>query len=194
MVAFSTASQLSDEMVVVHSLETSSFFSIIVDRYESKILRYIRRLGVRNHEDQQDVLQDIFIKVYKNLNGFDKSLSFSSWIYRIAHNETISWFRKRNIRPEGHLVDDAEELFLFIPDNKDSPETFFDKGIDQVALKEALSKLEDKYKDPIILRFFEQKEYVEISDILKIPVGTVGTLISRGKKRLQELMPNPNIS
>ena len=60
------------------------------------------RLGIRNAEDREDTLQDIFIKIYKNLNGFDTNLSFSSWVYRIAHNEAISAYRKKNVRPEGH--------------------------------------------------------------------------------------------
>ena len=92
--------QLTDEEIVVKTLQDKQFFGEIVDRYEAKLTRYIARLGVRNPEDQLDVLQEIFLKVYKNLNGFDRSLQFSSWIYRISHNEAISWYRKKNVRPE----------------------------------------------------------------------------------------------
>lgn len=183
-----TSSTLTDAQVVAQSLVDRSRFAVIVLRYEEKLTRYIRRLGVYSHEDRQDILQNIFIKVYKNLNGYDSGLSFSSWIYRIAHNETISWYRKQNVRPEGHLVADVEEFFLYVPDSTQSAEQLLDAKIDASRLRQGLSELEQKYRDPIILRFFEHKEYDEISDILKIPIGTVGTLISRGKVKLQTIL------
>lgn len=183
-----SSSTLTDAEVVAQSLVDRSYFALIVERFEDKLMRYIRRLGVSSFEDRQDILQEIFLKVYKNLNGYDSGLSFSSWIYRIAHNETISWYRKQNVRPEGHLISDNEELFLYIQDSSASAEQLIDASIDAKRLKQALLVLDDKYRDPIILRFFEHKEYDEISDILKIPIGTVGTLISRGKMKLQTIL------
>ena len=177
---------MSDEEIVTMALAEKAFFGHIVSRYEEKLARYVQRLGVRNEEDRQDVLQDIFIKVYKNLNGFDTSLSFSSWIYRIAHNEAISWYRKTNVRPEGHLVDSGEEIISYIASNEDGAEALFDKDINAETITKALSTLDEKYKDVILLRFFEHKEYDEISDILKIPIGSVGTLIHRGKAQLKK--------
>ena len=70
--------ELSDEDIVVRTLHDRSYFEVIVERFEDKLTRYLRRLGVHIHEDRQDLIQDIFIKVYKNLYGFDKNLSFSS--------------------------------------------------------------------------------------------------------------------
>ena len=178
----------TDQAVVAMALKDKSFFSEIVTRYEEKLSRYIERLGVRNAEDRQDVLQEIFIKVYRNLNGFDTSLKFSSWIYRIAHNEAISWFRKRNVRPEGHLVAESEDMLYLIAAKEDGAEVLFDKRINAAVLNQALSAISAKYRDPLILRFFEHKEYEEISDILKIPIGSVGTLIHRGKQQLKALI------
>ncbi len=183
-----SSSTLTDAEVVAQSLTDRSSFALIVERFEDKLMRYIRRLGVSSFEDRQDILQEIFLKVYKNLNGYDSGLSFSSWIYRIAHNETVSWYRKQNVRPEGHLISDNEELFLYIQDSSASAEQLIDASIDVKRLKQALLVLDGKYRDPIILRFFEHKEYDEISDILKIPIGTVGTLISRGKMKLQTIL------
>lgn len=179
----------SDAEVVARTLVDTSVFALVVARYEAKLTRYIRRLGVQNPDDQQDVLQDIFIKVYKNLNAFDTGLSFSSWIYRIAHNEAISFYRKKRVRPEGNLILDSEEILQYQPHFADSAETLFDASLGAEVVNCALQTLESKYRDPIILRYFEYKEYNEISDILKIPIGSVGTLIHRGKKRLQELIP-----
>lgn len=188
MLGTEISQELTDVEIVAKSLADRSCFALIVERYEDKLMRYIRRLGIYTYEDRQDILQEIFLKVYKNLNGFDSGLSFSSWIYRIAHNETISWYRKQNVRPEGHLIGDNEELFLYIPDSSASAEQLLDASIDAKRLKQALLMLDTKYRDPLILRFFEHKEYDEISDILKIPIGTVGTLIARGKMKLQTIL------
>ena len=150
--------KLTDAEVVAYSLADRSYFAVIVDRFEDKLIRYIKRLGIYTHEDRQDILQEIFIKVYRNLNGFDNTLSFSSWIYRIAHNETISWYRKQNVRPEGHLVTDSEEIFMFIPDDGQSLEVLVDGEINAMTLRQSLAELDVKYRDPIILRFFEYKD------------------------------------
>lgn len=178
----------SDEEVVRMTLGDKNHFGILVDRYQAKLARYISRLGVRDPEDQIDVLQDIFLKTYRNLNGFDTSLKFSSWIYRIAHNETISWYRKKNVRPEGHLIGDSEELLSFMSSKDKGVDVMFDNVINAKLLNEAVGKLDEKYREVIILRYFEHKEYEEISDILKIPIGSVGTLLHRGKKQLADAL------
>jgi RNA polymerase sigma-70 factor (ECF subfamily) len=133
-------------------------------------------------------LQEIFIKAYRNLNSFDTSLSFSSWIYRIAHNEAISFYRKKNVRPEGHLVGDGDEVLSFISSSLDTADVKFDQGINAEEVNKALGLIDEKYREPLILRFFEHKEYDEISDILQIPIGSVGTLIHRGKKQLATVL------
>ncbi len=186
-------SSLTDEEVVQQSLTNTAFFEQIVLRYERKLTAYIRRLGVATHEDQQDVLQDIFIKVYKNLNGFDTSLTFSSWIYRIAHNEAISWYRKKHVRPEGHLVDNSDDVFELQGSSEQSSEKLFDEQVNATEVKRALGAIHQKYRDALILRFFEHKEYDEIGDILKIPTGTVGTLIHRGKQELKSKLSTARI-
>jgi len=111
-------------------------------------------------------------------------LSFSSWVYRIAHNEAISWYRKHNVRPEGHMIANGEEVLSFISNTEDTPDITFDRTINAEVLNRALSRIDEKYCEVLTLRYFEHKEYEEISDILKIPIGSVGTLIHRGKKQL----------
>lgn len=178
-------SQLTDGELVALTLRERNAFSLLVERYEDRLSRYVRRLGVKTNEDIEDILQEIFIKVYKNLNGFDTSLTFSSWIYRIAHNEAISFYRKRSVRPEGHLIPTGDEVLLWQPATDTIlPDALFDQDVEAGILNQALDKLASKYKNPLILRYFEYKEYDEISDILKIPTSSVGTLIHRGKKIL----------
>lgn len=179
---------LKDEDVVTRTLADRESFGVLIERYETKLRRYITRLGVRSSDDQDDVLQETFIKTYKNLNSFNTSLSFSSWVYRIAHNEAMSWFRRRSVRPEGYLVADSEEVLGLVAAKQEGQEVVFDTTVNAVEVAAALEKLDEKYREVLVLRFFEHKEYDEISDILKIPIGSVGTLIHRGKKQLYNVL------
>lgn len=177
----------SDKELVSRSLVERAFFGEIVERYEARLGRYIARLGVVDPDDRDDVLQNVFIKVYKNLNNFDQSLSFSAWIYRIAHNEAISWYRRRKARPEGYLAAESDMITsLLADDNIERPDERFDREIDSKIMLRELEQLDDKYLEVLILRYFEHLEYEEISDVLQIPVGTVGTLVHRAKKQLKD--------
>ena len=176
-----------DIELVKLSLQNSDYFLCIVKKYETPLMRYIRRITNINLEDAEDLLQEIFIKVYTNLNGFDHTLKFSSWIYRIAHNEVISNFRKLKVRPEKINSEINEDVL-----EKIKSELNIEKEIDQKILKNKLSQLINqlniKYKEVIILKYLEHKSYEEISDIIKKPVNTVGTLINRAKKQLNNII------
>ena len=176
--------EVTDQSLVEKTLVEPEVFGVLIERYEAKLRRYIFRLGIRDYEDQQDVLQEIFIKAYRNLNSFDTTLSFSSWIYRIGHNEAISWYRKQSVRPEGHLVAEGDDVLALINSREDAQDVEFDQQINAAEVTRALQTIEEKYQAVLVLRYFEHKEYDEISDILKIPIGSVGTLLHRGKKQL----------
>ena len=92
--------ELADEQIVKEALLDQERFALLIERYEAKLLRYLERLGIAAREDREDVLQNSFIKAYRNLNSFDLSLSFSSWMYRITHNEAMSFFRAKRARPK----------------------------------------------------------------------------------------------
>lgn len=182
------SSETKDRQLVLDSLNNSENFKYLISEYQNKFSQYIRRRTVASKEDIEDLLQDIFIKIYLNLRGFDTSLKFSSWAYRIAHNEIISWYRKKKIRPQLNFEDYEEEnLTNYFKDDTDI-EKEFDREIIKKHIKEAIENLDERYKDIIILRYLEEKEYEEISDILQIPLGTVSTLIYRGRKEMQKTL------
>jgi len=183
----------TDNELVAYSLRERAFFGDLVERYQARLERYITRLGVLDPDDRADVLQEIFIKVYRNLNSFDQGLSFSAWIYRIAHNEAISWYRKRQSRPEGYLVSEGDDIVKLIAAETESPEAIFDQTVSNELLLRALEQLDDKYREVLILRYFEHLEYEDISDILQVPTGTVGTLVHRAKKQLKQKLEPLNI-
>jgi len=140
------------------------------------------RISKFRKEDAGDILQDVFVKTYYNLNEFDSDLKFSSWIYRIAHNQVVSEIRKKSVRPtvplEKEDIDKFEDAFDVIKD--------IDNTYDREKIDEVLSCLDEKYREVLILRFLDEKDYVEIADILKKPVSTVGNLIARGRKLFKE--------
>jgi RNA polymerase sigma-70 factor (ECF subfamily) len=177
----------ADEDIVGDALVHKEAFALLVLRYQERLARYLRRLGVMRREDMEDVLQNVFLKTYRNLNEFDRQLKFSSWIYRITHNEAMSFFRSNASRPEGHPVDDAEAVLDQLRGHDDTSMQA-ELGLNAEQLSRAMKKLEAKYRDVIVLRYYEEREYAEISDILRIPTGTVATLLSRAKKRLREIL------
>ena len=180
-----TDQEPSDQALVAEALARPHAYGALVERYTPRLLRYARRLGCRSEQDARDVLQETFLKAYLNLRSYDADLAFSSWMYRICHNETISWFRKQRIRPQPATSD--EELFALesLADSRDLLD-----GIEQVLhrdhLEAALAQLSSDYREVIVLKYFEEKSYEEIADILRKPPGTIATLINRAKKQLRE--------
>ncbi len=178
---------LSDKELVAIVLSNKEAFSAVISRYEAPLRRYITRLGVYDPRDIEDILQNSFIKAYRYLRSFDEAFQFSSWIYRIVHNETYDFFRAKKRRPEVTVGEESQHLFLNI-DSGDDQEKLFDSTLDAKMVTEALQELDKKYKDVLLLRYGEDKDYREISDILQIPEGSVATLIHRGKKALKEIL------
>jgi RNA polymerase sigma-70 factor (ECF subfamily) len=177
-------SQKTDNQLVQMALENRNDFSLLIERYSPKLQRYILRLGKISNDDCQDILQDVFIKVYKNLNDYDSDLKFSSWIYRIAHNQVIDFFRKNNVRPHVLVSNEDYDFFDIIGESFDLISDA-QRDFDKQRVLACINKLEEKYKEVLMLRFLEQKDYKEISDILEKPEGTIATLINRAKKQFK---------
>lgn len=176
--------ELSDEQIVVKvRSENKELYSEIIHRYQGKLSHYLRKF-IHDKDELEDVLQAVFIKTYENLYGFDEQRKFSSWIYRIAHNEAVNHIKKYS-----RISVSVDELEPLLKDEKVDLPQGVDNELLRQKVEEALSKMKDKYREALILFFFEQKTYEEMSEILRIPMNTVGTLISRGKKQLQEYLP-----
>lgn len=175
---------LTDEAILTRSLTEKEFFAHIIDRYEKKLRAYIQRKSHASPSDIDDVLQNVFIKVYKNMKEFDSSLRFSSWIYRICYYEMIDWYRKEKRSP--YISFDADDTLIHTLASEDNTAAIALSEEKKKVIKNALDALDQKYKDIIELRFYEDKSYEEIADILRIPPGTVATHLNRVKKILKE--------
>lgn len=174
----------TDEQLVFLTLKNQEYYLCLMKRYENKLLNYILKISNLNKEDAEDILQEVFIQVYQNLNDYDPNLKFSSWIYRITHNTTISIFRKKNVRPQSVSWDNEELVNILESTYNVEKDTIRQLTYEQIL--SIINRLPLKYKEVLILKFIENKDYKEISDILHKPMGTIATLINRAKKSLKQ--------
>lgn len=175
--------QLSDEQIAerVQKGETA-LFAVLVDRYQNRLVRYGRKI-LFNHSDLEDLVQEVMIKTYRNLQSFDTGRKFSAWIYRIAHNEFINHGKKFS-----RQLIDYFDLEIFLPNLSAgyNVEKDFDDQKLKTELERSLYRLPEKYREPLVLYFFEGLDYKEIADVLRIPINTVGIRIMRGKNLLKK--------
>jgi RNA polymerase sigma-70 factor, ECF subfamily len=174
----------ADRAMVEAALADPRAYGAVIARFEHALGRYVRRLLGRHGAAAEDVLQEVFIKAYVNINDFDRGRPFSPWIYRIAHNEAVSFLRKRKAEPQTVKGEDAALILAHIAD-PDDPAQALGRARDAGDMRKALAALDGKYRDVLVLRYLEEKSYDEIADILQMPPGTVATLINRGLKRLR---------
>lgn len=171
--------QLSDEAIVE---QTRSFdqewYAILVERYQHKLLRYAQNI-IHDEYKATDVVQESFIKAFINLQGFDTRKKFSSWIYRIVHNEAINSIKKH--QKEISLLENFEFF------SSENIEADFEQQEIVDAVQTRLKELPIIYAEPLALRYLEEKTYEEISEILHLPMGTVATRISRAKTLMKHL-------
>lgn len=178
---------LSDsELVKIVREKDPERYAEIIERYQTKLFIYLYRL-IGDREEAEDILQDVFIKTYRNLNSFDTSRKFSSWIYRISHNEAVNYIKRKSLRrfiPWEDITATKDKLEM----------SSVEEGVDKAWMRketnqeidQAISRLSFKYRQVLVLRYYSDKSYEEISEILGRPVNTVGTLINRAKKKLAE--------
>ncbi|HPO11269.1 MAG TPA: RNA polymerase sigma factor [bacterium] len=182
----------TDEEIIELIIHNQSYFYVIIERYEKKLLNYIFRISDMTQEEAEDILQEVFIKVYLYINDFDKNLKFSSWIYRITHNLVIDKVRKEkfivkiNSEDKNKIIEKIKDDFNI---EKEIDNTLLKQNIDKI-----FSEMDKKYKDILELKYLEDKDYNEISDILSKPIGTVGTLINRAKKQFRQIAKNKNLN
>ncbi len=177
--------KLKDEELVKKVLKNPDFYSEIIKRYQDKINRYICRISNISPDDVDDLTQDVFLSAYENLNSFDTNLSFSAWIYRIAHNRTVNFWKKHE--RESHNINLEDNLFIVDSVfHENSVETDIEKIDNRELIEKILKRISVKYKEVLVLKFLENKDYREMSDILEKPMGSIATLVNRAKKQFKK--------
>ena len=180
---------ISDEVLALHVQKgDTEAFGELVTRYEAKLARYGTKF-LSNKEDITDLVQDVFLKAYQNMQSFDSSLKFSPWIYRIAHNEFVTALRKRSRRPVMFVDFDT---FLAHPVYDDPSEKEREQKEIKAVLEKGIEELTPKYREVLVLYYLENLSYQEVADVLHVPVATVGIRLKRAREKLKSIyMTNP---
>lgn len=157
------------EDTLVHDLQhpktRSKAFEVLVDTYKQRLYWHIRRI-VLNHDDADDVLQNTFIKVFKNIEGFKGESKLYSWMYRIATNESLTLLKKKARKLDignGELRDQMLDNLR--------ADVYFEGDEIQLKLQKAIATLPEKQKLVFNMKYFEELKYTEISEILETSVG-----------------------
>ena len=161
-------------------------FELLVRRYKDQLLNFIYRF-VGNRSDAEDLVQETFLRVYKNKHYYKEIAKFSTWVYTIAGNLAKTELRRRRrhkIFSVSNFVNDERDYD--IPDQAHSPEQEVDRMLKEHVIQKAIEKLHPRFKEVIILRDIQGFAYEEISQILNIPLGTVKSRVNRGRLKLQE--------
>ncbi len=165
-------------------------FSVLVNRYQDRI-HSVALNYVSNPEDAMDVTQEAFLKAYTKLRSFDSASAFYTWLYRIAINTAIDFLRKRKSRPAESLDDEKFSEIGFEPVSKDpttDPERVATRAEQARTLRSAIASLSDKLRSVIVLHDVEGLSQEEVAEILKVPIGTVKSRVSRGRAELRYLL------
>jgi len=135
-------------------------FNLLVSRWEKRVFNYLLRMTA-SQDDALDLSQDVFLKAYQNIRKLDVPARFGPWLYRIAHNEAFSLFRKR--RPETVLEEAHSEK---------NPAPGFSMDL-SLAVTAALDRLNPEQRETVVLKVYEGFKFEEIAEVLSCPVSTV---------------------
>ncbi|MDO8991944.1 RNA polymerase sigma factor [Daejeonella sp.] len=160
-------------------------FNLLLKKYQQKIYWHIRRLVI-DHDDTDDLVQDVFIKVWKNLANFRSDSQLFTWIYRIATNESITFLNRKKLRNSVSL-DDSNGLDL-AETLADSP--YFDGDKAQMELQKALLTLPEKQRLVFNMKYFDDLKYEEISEILGTSVGALKASFHIAVKKIEQILLN----
>jgi RNA polymerase sigma-70 factor (ECF subfamily) len=158
-------------------------FERLFQLYSTKIFHLAFSM-LRNETQAEDITQEVLVRIWKALPNYHAGASLSTWIYTIARNTCLTELKKRSARPTISLQEPAFEACLETLPTFQTPAPEAGANID---VNEILNRLPDKYRQALTLFYLEQKSYEELSALLGIPLGTVKTLLFRGKKELLRL-------
>lgn len=185
--------EITDSVLVKNSLQgDENAFKELTARYIKKIYNVAYRyLG--NHQDAEDATQEVFINLFKNLDKYNPQYKFSTWLFKIAVNQSLYQYRTNKNRNNKK----ADLKALFISDNKNdsksensivNPEKIIlRKEISQKIIN-ALLQIDEKYRKILIYRHYMDFSYEEIQQITNTPLGTVKTKLHRARKKLKDLL------
>ncbi|MEJ2054040.1 MAG: sigma-70 family RNA polymerase sigma factor [Calditrichaceae bacterium] len=193
-----TKQETTDEELIARFQNGDNYaFDLLVKRYKDPLMNFVFRF-VGDKNEAEDIVQETFLRLFKNKHYYKEIAKFSTWIYTIAGNLAKTELRKRKRRKLfsiSHYM--STEKDYDIPDEETSPESDTNTVITDKIIQNAIDKLSPKFKQVIVLRDIQGFSYEEIAEIVNIPLGTVKSRVNRARLKLQEdlqdLMEDTNL-
>lgn len=157
-------------------------FNLLLKKYQQKIYWHVRRMVI-DHDDADDLVQDVFIKVWKNLEGFRSDAQLYTWMYRIATNECITFLNKKKQKNNISL----DEVSFELADTLASS-SYFDGDKAQMKLQQALLTLPDKQKLVFNMKYYDDMKYEEMSEVLGTSVGALKASFHLAVKKIESFL------
>jgi RNA polymerase sigma-70 factor (family 1) len=175
-----------DEILLKFSDEKTrnTAFNLLISKYQQKIYWHVRRLVI-DHDDADDLVQETFVKVWKNLGSFRNDSQLYTWIYRIATNECITFLNKKRNKNNVSLEEINTELSETL-----AASTYFDGDRIQRKLQEAILTLPEKQRIIFNMKYFDDMKYDEISEVLGTSVGALKASFHIAVKKIERILLN----
>lgn len=182
----------TDDSVLVEEFKSGSrmAYNLLVQKYQKRIYWVVRKM-VLDHDDANDIVQDVFIKIYTSLHDFRGDSQFFTYIYRIAVNFSINHINKNKRLNNGRVDIDAEAFRIH--DTNTRPGESYDDKLNEMHLETAIAFLPDKQRAVFNLRYYDGMNYEEISEILETSVGGLKANYFHAVKKIQEYFIENNI-
>lgn len=184
-------SKAEDLILIEEALKgKQASYERLMKKYYQLIHNLVYRM-ISRKEDVEDLTQEAFIKAFNSLHNFDKQFAFSTWLFKIATNNAIDYLRKKKLATfsiDKDFESEDNDMKFEIPDNEYKPDRLLMDEQMKIVLDQAIESLPEKYRLVIVMRHKQEKEYEEIAQELKIPLGTVKAHIFRGRELLNKYL------
>ena len=160
--------------------DAERLFNEIVKDYSERVYWHVRRF-VNSHEDADDLVQDIFLKIWTALPSFRGEAQLFTWVYRIATNETLNWLRREKVRAALRFASIDSEM-----ERRIDEDPFFDGDAAERALSKAVARLPEKQRQVFILRYYDEMPYEQMSEVLDTSVGALKASYHIAQEKVRE--------
>ncbi len=168
-------------------------YAELMSRYKDSIYFMLLKM-VNNRDDADDLTIEAFGKAFRNLKQYTPDYAFSTWLFKIATNNCIDFIRKKRKMTvsldKGFDTEDGGEMTLEVRSNQPDPEEHMMKKQNVIMMRDVVERLKPRYRRLVELRYFQERSYEEISDELKLPLGTVKAQLFRAREFLYQIMKN----
>ena len=176
------------------AISTPDAFSAIYERNRLPVFRYIYSVLGGPWDDAEDLTMESFSKAFRSLHRFKKDFTFSTWLFRIATNNTIDFIRKKKLNTlsieNTYTDDDGQSVSIDIQDRNNDPQEEAIKAQKEELMQVFVGMLPPKYQKLVRLRYFHELSYEEIAKELEAPLGTVKAQLHRARELMYDLIKN----